>query len=208
MLKDMTIEEFLTETASSTPAPGGGSLSALAGALGAALSAMVGELSMGKDADDETKSMMRDNIGLCTNLMGSLKNGIDKDTEAFNTVMAAFKMPKSSEEEKKRRSEEIQLAMKNAAEVPYETAVNAVEVMSIAKEMLEKGNRNAASDAAVSGLLGYAALNGAVYNVKINLNSVKDVQYVQDMKKKVESLTLRGEEFMKKIKDLSREVIG
>lgn len=208
MLKDMTIVEFLAETASSSPAPGGGSISALAGALGAALSAMVGELSMGKDADDEIKKIMCENIAACKNLMSCLTEGIDKDTEAFNTVMAAFKMPKSSDEEKRKRSQEIQLAMKKAAEVPYETAVHAIEVMNNAMEMLKRGNKNAASDAAVSGLLGYSALNGAIYNVKINLQSIKDSEYVDSMKEKVESLAFRGEELLIEMKKLSREVIG
>lgn len=208
MLKDMTIEGFLAETASNSPAPGGGSVSALAGALGAALSSMVGELSIGKDTDDETKKMMHSYIYSCKNLMKALQEGIDKDTEAFNTVMEAFRMPKAGEAEKEKRMEKIQLAMKKAAEVPYETAVLSLEVMKIALEMLEKGNKNAASDAAVSGLLGFAALNGAMNNVKINLNSVKDTKYVQEMEEKVKSLTLKGEEFLTRIKDLSLKVIG
>ena len=140
--------------------------------------------------------------------MNGLKESIDKDTDAFNAVMAAFRMPKGTEEEKSKRSKEIQSAFKNAAEVPYNTAVFCLGVMDIATEMLKKGNKNAASDAAVSGLLGYAALNGALYNVKINLNSIKDERYVQQVKKEAENLTLKGEELLSTIKALSQETIG
>jgi formiminotetrahydrofolate cyclodeaminase len=208
MLKDMTIEEFLYETASDSPAPGGGSVSALVGALGAALSSMVGELSVGKESNDDIKTEIINYMNECRSLMNGLKESIDKDTDAFNAVMAAFRMPKGTEEEKSKRSKEIQSAFKNAAEVPYNTAVLCLGVMDIATEMLKKGNKNAASDAAVSGLLGYAALNGALYNVKINLNSIKDERYVQQVKKEVENLTLKGEELLSTIKALSQETIG
>lgn len=208
MLKDMTIEEFLYETASDSPAPGGGSVSALVGALGAALSSMVGELSVGKESNDDIKTEIINYMNECRSLMNGLKESIDKDTDAFNAVMAAFRMPKGTEEEKSKRSKEIQSAFKNAAEVPYNTAVLCLRVMDIATEMLKIGNKNAASDAAVSGLLGYAALNGALYNVKINLNSIKDERYVQQVKKEVENLTLKGEELLSTIKALSQETIG
>jgi formiminotetrahydrofolate cyclodeaminase len=208
MLKDMTIEEFLNETASDSPAPGGGSVSALVGALGAALSSMVGELSVGKESNDDIKTEIINYMNECRGLMNGLKESIDKDTDAFNAVMAAFRMPKGTEEEKSKRSIEIQSAIKNAAEVPYNTAVLCLRVMDIATKMLKKGNKNAASDAAVSGLLGYAALNGALYNVKINLNSIKDDQYIQQIKKEVENLTLKGEELLSTIKALSQETIG
>ncbi|HOO12819.1 MAG TPA: cyclodeaminase/cyclohydrolase family protein, partial [Bacillota bacterium] len=141
MLKDMTIEEFLYETASDSPAPGGGSVSALVGALGAALSSMVGELSVGKESNDDIKTEIINYMNECRSLMNGLKESIDKDTDAFNAVMAAFRMPKGTEEEKSKRSKEIQSAFKNAAEVPYNTAVFCLGVMDIATEMLKKGNK-------------------------------------------------------------------
>jgi formiminotetrahydrofolate cyclodeaminase len=123
-------------------------------------------------------------------------------------VMAAFKMPKATDEEKEARSEAIQEALKEAAELPYETALLCLDVMNMAFDMLKAGNKNAASDASVSGLLGYAALNGALYNVKINLNSIKDAEYVSEMKKKVEGLISESEELLLKIKAESAEIIG
>ena len=150
MLINMTLEEFLKETSSNSPAPGGGSLSALAGALGAALSSMVGNLSIGKDTDKEEKVKMLGKIKICTDLVDSLKDAVDSDTEAFNKVMAAFKMPKETDEDKKARSLAIQEGMKEAAELPYETAVLCIDVMNMAIDMLKEGNKNAASDASVS----------------------------------------------------------
>jgi len=208
MLINMTIEEFLNETSSRSPAPGGGSVSALAGAMGAALSSMVGELSINKDTDRETKVKIMGMIKICKDLMDSLKKGVDEDTNAFNALMAAFKMPKANDEEKKERSEAIQEKLMEASELPYETALLCLDVMNIAFDMLKAGNINAASDASVSGFLGYAALNGALYNVKINLNSIKDAEYVSEMKKKVEGLISESEELLLKIKAASSQIIG
>lgn len=208
MLINMTLTDFLNETASNSPAPGGGSVSALAGALGAALSSMVGELSIGKDADSDTKTKFQGMIRICKDLMKDLSEAVDKDTEAFNMVMAAFKMPKGTDEEKKARSAAIQEAMKEAAELPYETALLCIDVMNMAIDMLKAGNKNAASDAAVSGMMGYAALYGALYNVKINLNSIKDTEYVEAMKKKVEALISEGEELLLKVKEAAAQNIG
>lgn len=208
MLVNMNIGEFLEETASSSPAPGGGSVSALAGALGGALASMVGNLSLGKNLDSEEESWIKEKISKAQEMMTGLKEGIDKDTDAFNEVMKAFKMPKTTEEEKKVRSTAIQEAMKGAANFPYETAQVCLSVMELALEMLEKGNPNAASDAAVAGLMGYAGLNGALYNVKINLGSIKDVGYIDEMKKKIEEIQIASEGLFSKLKVLSEKKIG
>jgi formiminotetrahydrofolate cyclodeaminase len=206
MLVDMTLSEFLKETSSSSPAPGGGSVCALAGALGAALSSMVGELTVGKAGDNEAR--IKGSIKICKELMMELSGAVDKDTEAFNGVMAAFKLPKSTDEEKTSRSAAIQEALKEAAELPYETALLCLDVMNVSLDMLKEGNKNAASDASVSGLLGYAALNGALYNVKINLASIKDKEYVEEMSAQVKGLINESEELLGRIKGLSAQIIG
>lgn len=205
MLVNMSISEFLEETASSSPAPGGGSVSALAGALGGALASMVGNLSMGKDQDTAVDKWAREKIFEAQEKMNILKDGIDKDTDAFNEVMKAFKMPKNTDEEKKLRSSAIQEGMKGAANFPYKTAEICLAVMELALEMLKRGNPNAASDAAVAGLMGYAGLNGAIYNVKINLGSIKDGEYVKEMNRKVEEIILASEDLFNKLKCLSDE---
>lgn len=208
MLIDRTIIEFLEDTSSKSPAPGGGSVCALAGALGAALSSMVGELSIEKEGDKKANVKMQGMIRICQDLLNSLKKGIDEDTEAFNKVMGAYRMPKSTDEEKKLRSSAIQEALKDASETPYETALLCIDVMNMAVDMLKLGNKNASSDAAVSGFLGYAALNGALFNVKINLKSIKDEEYVNSLSSKVEELSSESEILLLKIKSISSEIIG
>lgn len=208
MLYDLTIDNFLDKTSSSSPTPGGGSVCALVGALGAALSSMVGELTVDKDMDGDTKIKIKGSIKICKDLMKSLKEGMDKDTEAFNRVMTSYKMPKTNDEEKQIRSAAIQEALKKAAEEPYEVALLCLDVMKVAIDMLKIGNKNAASDAAVSGFLAYAALNGAIYNVKINLNSIKDEGFVRIMSSSVRSLIDEGEGLLTEIKEISAKVIG
>lgn len=141
-------------------------------------------------------------------LMEGLKLAIDEDTDAFNKVMRAFKMPKANDEEKKARSLAIQEAMKEAAKLPYETAKNSIKVMDLGLFMLEHGNKNAASDAAVACLMGYAALNGALYNVKINLNSIKDDEFVAQMTQEIKELEIQGDVLLEKAKDMANNYIG
>lgn len=208
MLINMTLNEFLNEAASSSPAPGGGSVCALAGALGAALSSMVGELSVKKDIDEETKDSIESLMLKARSLQDNLEECIDKDTESFNRVLSALKMPKGTDEEKKVRSEAVQESLKYASELPYKTALLCLDVMKIAIEMLKMGNKNAASDASVSGFLAFAALNGALYNVKINLNSIKDNEFVRDRNEKIHALAEESEELLCRIKSISAEIIG
>ncbi len=207
MLVNLTISEFLSETASVSPAPGGGSVAALAGALGAALSSMVCKLSTSKDSE-ATTAQIQTIARTSQELMSSLQTGIDKDTEAFNNVMAAFKLPKANAAEQQARSTAIQQAMKQAADEPWRTAVSCLAVMKAAADILKTGNKNAASDAAVSGFMAYAALNGAVYNVKINLKSIKDVEYVEKMKCQSSSLLIEAEQILSDFRLLANEIIG
>lgn len=208
MLIDMTLDEFIKEAASSSPAPGGGSVCALTGALGAALSSMVGELSVKKDIDEKTKDRIKSLMLKTKDLEENLEKCIDKDTESFNRVLSALKMPRGSDEEKRARSNAVQESLKYASELPYETALLCLNVMKIAIEMLKTGNKNAASDASVSGFLAYASLNGALYNVKINLNSIKDNEFVRDRDEKIHRLAEESEELLCRIKSISAEAIG
>jgi methenyltetrahydrofolate cyclohydrolase len=208
MLVNYTISEFLNETASKSPAPGGGSVSALAGALGAALSSMVCNLSTSDDRGSETTAKLEELSRKSHQLMSGLQAGIDRDTEAFNQVMAAYKLPKSTDEEKQKRSASIQQAMKAAADEPFQTAVMCLEGMKMAFTILQIGNKNAASDAAVSGLMAYAGLNGALFNVKINLSSIKDIEYVEKMKCRNAELGAEAERTLLEFKTLANEIIG
>ena len=208
MLVKMTLSEFLAETASNSPAPGGGSVSALVGALGAALTAMVGSLTTEKDADAESLAKVAAIKAEAVRLMNSLEAAVDRDTEVFNGVMAAFKLPKATDEEKAARTAAIQAALKGAADEPFSAAALCLDVMKQANAMLKLGNKNAASDAVVSGLLAHAALYGSLCNVKINLNSIKDADYVAKMKERVSALAAESETLLKTLKAQEAEVIG
>ena len=169
MLIDKKVSEFLAETASKAPAPGGGSASALAGALGTALSEMVINLTVGKKKYLEVSEEL---AGLLPKLAGihkDLEASIDKDTDAFNLVMDAFGLPKDTDEEKATRRKAIQEATLKATEVPLGVMEKALEALQLTVTVAKKGNKNSISDAGVAALLLAGAIDGAAYNVRINL---------------------------------------
>jgi glutamate formiminotransferase/formiminotetrahydrofolate cyclodeaminase len=178
-LANMKINSFLSELASNSPAPGGGSVAALSGALGAALSSMVCNLTVGKekytDVQDEIKQVLKKS----ESLRKKLTDLIDKDTEAFNDVIKAFRMPKETDEQKKKRSKAIQEGYKVAATVPLETSKICEKILDVALVVAEKGNQRSITDAAVSALMAKAGVQSAILNVKINLGSIKDEQFVE-----------------------------
>ena len=187
MLSELTVGRFLEETASRSPAPGGGSVSALAGALGCALAEMVACLTSGEKYIDVAEEMARTGAKARECRM-KLLECMQRDTDSFNGCMKAFSMPKSTDAERKVRSEAIQAALKTAAAVPLETAATASEVLDMARTVLEHGNSSAASDAIVCALLARDAVFGALLNVRINLGSIKDPGYLADMAAKVDEL--------------------
>lgn len=176
------ISEFLNELASSSPAPGGGSVSALAGALGSALISMVGNLTIGKKKYAEVEAEMKNVINESEKLRGKLATLIDKDTDAFNLVMAAFSMPKETDDQKTARAAAIESATKEATMVPLEVMHVCLDAVTLSEAVARKGNTNALSDAGVSALLLRAGCRGAYYNVKINLSSLKDPTFVEKIK--------------------------
>jgi methenyltetrahydrofolate cyclohydrolase len=187
-LVKMNIKMFLDELASNSPAPGGGSVAAFSGALGAALSSMVCNLTIGKEGYEKVQDEILEILHKSEELRKHLTDLIDKDTEAFNEVMNAMKMPKETEEEKEHRRHAMQTAFKHAADVPLETARTCVQVMDIARETTEKGNKNSISDAAVSVLMAQAGVQSAMLNVRINLSSIKDAEYVQQVSTELHEL--------------------
>ncbi len=177
VLMDLTVKDFLAELASASPAPGGGSASALAGALGAALVSMVARLSGGRDCPAEEKEDLRRLLERSLALLESLSSGVDGDTEAFNRVMSAYRMPKETPEEKDRRSRAIQEALQEAADHPLGMARECLDVLRLAGEMVRRGNPNALSDAGVAALIAYAGMVGSLFNVAINLEGIKDQEF-------------------------------
>ncbi len=187
-LVSMKVNSFLSELASSSPAPGGGSVAALAGALGSALSSMVCNLTIGKEKYSDVQDEIKDTLKKSEKLRKELTELIDKDTEAFNDVMKAFKMPKETEGQKKKRSNAIQNGYKTAANVPLKTARTCEKILDLARLIAEKGNQNSITDAAVSGLMAQAGVDSAIFNVKINLVSIKDERFVDKISTEIYNL--------------------
>ena len=187
-MKDMTVTELNDYTASKSPVPGGGSISAMAGAFATALVCMVAKLTLGKKGYEETAELMRELDQKGEHLRRELLEDIQKDSESFNGYMAALSMPGDSEEEKIARRRAMQEALKSASNVPLSVAAKCQDVLRLALSAAEKGSPNTASDIMVSVLMARAALLGAVSNVRINLGGIKDEAFVQDMEDKCKAL--------------------
>ncbi len=198
-LVDMTIREFVDELSRDSPAPGGGSVSALVGALGAALSSMVANLTYGKKKyRDSWDDMLK--VGLkAQELKYEFLKLIDEDTEAFDKFMAAFKLPKKTEEERRLRELEIERATKSAIEVPLSTLRLTPEIVNLVEILAEKGNKNAISDAGVAALSAYTAAYGAYLNVLINLSGLSDEDYTKKTMEEAEALLKQVKEGHEKI---------
>jgi len=175
----MTGRVFVDTLSSSAPAPGGGSVAALCGAMSAALSAMVGTLTSGKKGYEEMSTAHKQNSVKAQALKDAYLHDIDADTAAFNGIMDAFSLPKKTDEDKKARRAAIQAATKVAIEVPLSVLERTVDAIAAA-EVAATGNKNARSDAGVAGLTARACAEGAYYNVLINLDGFKDVEYAAD----------------------------
>ena len=199
MLADQKIVDFIQETASGNPVPGGGSVSALSAALGAGLTEMVANLTVGKKGYEPVESEMKEIAASVQDLRKKLVTEVDKDSEAYNGVLASFKLPKATEKEKEQRKLAIQDAMKNAARVPLGVAYDALQVMDLAEKVIRNGNRNAASDGAVGTMMARTAVLGALFNVKINLASVNDKPFVEEMMREVRKIESRVHEREKEI---------
>lgn len=184
-LRKLTVEGFVNETASSSPAPGGGSVAALNAASSAALIAMVADLTIGKEKYKASEEEMKDIAAKAGALKDQFLSLIDEDSNAFNKIMAAFKLPKDTDEAKKARSAAIQEATKGAALVPFKVGETANTLFALAEAVILRGNPNAVTDGAVAAMNARAAVRGAFLNVKINLGSIKDQVFVDDLKAKM-----------------------
>jgi formiminotetrahydrofolate cyclodeaminase len=196
LLIEKSLKDYVAEVASGAPVPGGGSVAALAGSLGAALASMVGNLTIGRkgyiELDDEIKKEMDDSFEKIQKSIEILNGIVDEDSKAFDRVMEAFKMPKETEEEKAKRSEAIQEGYKVALQVPLRCAEECLNVLRLQKVFAEYGNKNAISDVGVGALLAAAALESALLNVRINLNGIKDVEFKKKIEEKIDNLMNEG----------------
>ncbi|MCM0650571.1 cyclodeaminase/cyclohydrolase family protein [Clostridium swellfunianum] len=187
MLQDLTVKAFAEELASNSPAPGGGSAAALAAALGSSLGSMVFNLTVGKkaynDYDEQVKVSILQALNNTNEEKTNFLNLMEKDAEEFLELMAAFKLPKNTEEEISVRANRIEQGYIKALQVPLNVAVKAFEMYKHIELAANYGNKNAVSDAGVAALLLQTAIESAVLNVKINLSGIKDETYkcqVQD----------------------------
>jgi len=187
-LVKMAVWEFANELSMESPTPGGGSTAALAGALAASLVSMVANLTYGNKKYRENWEAVKPLAMRAQELKDALLRAVDRDTEAFNAVMNAFRLPKKTEEDKKARDHAIQEATKGATHVPLEVMQFAFETLELAKIAAEKGNVNSVSDAGVGGLMALAAVEGAYLNVKINLSGIQDESFKSEIEKKAEEI--------------------
>jgi formiminotetrahydrofolate cyclodeaminase len=191
-LAELQVSGFADLLASDAPAPGGGSAAALEGALGAALTAMVCSLTVGKKKYAESQELVTEAQKKALELKTRFVDVMDRDTEAFNVVSAAFGMPKATDEEKAARSAAIQKGLEGCTKTPFEMMELAVEALELTQSILGKSNDSAASDLGVSALSLKAAIQGAWLNVLINIGSLKNTELAEDYRRKGEALLAKA----------------
>jgi formiminotetrahydrofolate cyclodeaminase len=188
VLADLSVTDYLARTASGDPVPGGGSAAALNAALAAGLIEMVARLTIGRKSFEAVDAEMRAVADRAAALRQKLTGDIDRDSEAYTQVLGAFGMPKATPEEKTDRSRAIQDAFRHAARVPLGVARDALQAMALGRQVIARGNPNAASDGAAGVLAARMAARTAVYNVKINLGSIKDEDFTAELRAEAERL--------------------
>ena len=207
-LLKMNLREFCNETLSDSPAPGGGSVAALMGALGASLGGMVANLSAGKRGWDDKLEYFSDWAVKAQQLKDELLSLVDEDTAAFNKVMDAFALPKESAEEKVARSAAVEKATKYAAEIPLRVMKTASKSYELLAEMADKGNPASISDVGVGALATRACIDGAELNVRINLGQLKDEKFKSDLLEKVRKVRAESESRCKAINQIVESKLG
>ena len=190
-IKDKPVTAFLDELASSAATPGGGSAAAIMGGMGAALVSMVCNLTIGKKAYVEVEGDMKDLLAKAEALRARLTDFIRADVEAFDGLMAAYGLPKDTDEQKAARSAAIQEGLKKATDAPLACARACADVIALSRVAAEKGNTNVVSDAGVAALAAVAALRSAALNVDINVPSIKDADFAASRRAETDALLAR-----------------
>jgi formiminotetrahydrofolate cyclodeaminase len=200
LLAELSIQALLEKTAGAAPVPGGGSMSALSGAIAASLTEMVANLTIGRKKYAAVSEEMQAIAAEAAAGRKKMTAAIDRDADAYKQVVAAFTLPKGTDEEKAARTKAIQDALKSAALVPLEAAGISLSLMELAGRALAKGNKNAYSDAAVAVMHARTAALGAIYNVKINLADIKDASFVSET-------GLKADAIEKKVRQLEKALL-
>src|SRR2546422_1108048 len=202
MLTKLTVSRFLDELASASPARGGGSAAALAGALGSALCSMVCNLTIGKKKYEAVEKEVKQVLRKSEELRGLFASMIDRDVDAFNKVMETYKLPKENENQKALRAAAIQAATKEAALIPLELMKHVIDAFPLTQAVAEKGNASSVSDAGVSALMLHSACESAALNVQINLGGIRDSEFVGWKEEEVSSLRRTSESKLKEILEI------
>ncbi len=192
MLVDLTLKDFLHKVSGSDPVPGGGSIAALNGAIAAALTAMVAGLTIGKKNYIEHQALMERINALALTAQSEFLVDVDRDSDAYNQVFGCYKMPKATDEEKELRSNAIQEATRYAALVPMQVARNAFELMTLINDVARYGNKNAITDACVAMMSARSAVIGALMNVRINLGSLNDKVFAEQLFDEADCLEMKA----------------
>ena len=205
MLTEKTLNDFLDELASNSPAPGGGSVAALCGSLGSALCSMVCRLTIGKKKYMDVSEELQEILEKTEFYRKEFTRLIDEDTKAFNLVMDAYKLPKETEEQQKVRNNAIEDALKKAVEVPMLVLKYTSEMIEHSITIANKGNVNSISDASVGALLLQSTGLAALYNILINLKAIQDYQYIEEKQNELTQYTTKIEEFSNALKDIAHK---
>ena len=202
-MRNMTVNEFAKVVASDSPVPGGGRIAALCGALSAALAEMVANLTVRKAKYAEYRDEMTDIINKASLLRDELLNYIKEDSLAYNEVTDAYKLPKETEEEKAYRSGKIQEGLKTAASVPLKVAEASFRIFPLAEAVVSRGNKSSVTDGLVGAMMARTGVLSAVLNIRINLDSIKDEEFVKVLKEKADILEEETIKYEKRILKLS-----
>jgi glutamate formiminotransferase/formiminotetrahydrofolate cyclodeaminase len=198
-LVEIKLTDFIDEVSRESPAPGGGSIAALSGALGASLSSMVSNLTANKRGSDAVDKLLNDAAEKCQQIKEELVKAIDEDTNAFNTYMNARRLPNKTSEEKKAREEAMQAGLKQAVMVPLNTAKLSYEAIEIAEVVAKNGNPNSITDVGVGAQSAYTGVLGGIYNVLINLKDIKDKKFVDEMKTVCTELKVKAQKKLSEV---------
>ena len=188
MLTELTVKGFLAETAGEAPVPGGGSISALNGAIAASLCQMVANLTIGKKKYADCEAEKKEIAAKVASIAQELVLDVDRDSDAYDKVFAAFKLPKETDEEKAARSQAIQESTKYAAEVPMEVARRVYSLLDLIDAVVARGNQNAVTDGCVAMMCARCAIVGALFNVRINLTSLKDRDFASKLSQEADKM--------------------
>ena len=201
---EMTVRDFQAALASSSPTPGGGTAAAIALGQASALTVMVCDLTIGKEKWQEGWNIAEEAMLQSVKIMSRAGDLADEDSDAFDEVMASFKLPKGTDEEVSIRRTAIRNATLKATEKPYETAELALDLLKVLPELARKGNANAVSDVGVAGLLASAACKGALFNVDINLGSLPD-DYASEIRMNAPKIQEESRMFSRQVMDAVRD---